>query len=280
MSHLKKLQTELADLKEAVLSLRQSRRSVSLEDGLSDMETLLGFGLHDWQRELVLSDSPKIICKSSRQSGKSVSVAVRTALRMVTFPGSEYCIISPTARQSNLLHEKIRSLVRDYVRQDTATKLVLTNGSQVLSLPGDRPSTIRGASGDLIFDEVAFIKSNLIEAALPIAAARGGRILLISTPNGQGNFFHETWENAEQESWEKYNITLANCGHYTAEALQTMRDRLGERRWRQEMETEFLAPMGAAFDAVLLEEAFSSFSTFEAEPDHGAELLKGFKQWQ
>jgi hypothetical protein len=249
-----------------------------LADGIPAMETALGFGLTDWQRDLVLSESPRIVCCAVRQSGKSIAVAVRAALRMRHIPNTSICILSPTARQSGLLHAKIRMLLEGDLVVDTATRLSLGNGSTVVALPGDRPASIRGATGDLIIDEAAFIKESLIEAALPISAARGGHIMAISTPNGKGNWFHQTYE-AEDEGWDRYYVTLENCGHYDADALSVLRARLGERRWRQEMQAEFLSPAGALFDPIALEETLGAFTQFN-EPERTNDILGGFKTWE
>ena len=52
----------------------------------------------------------------------------------------------------------------------------------------------------LVFDEAAFIdKIEDIWVSAQSTLSTGGNAIILSTPNGVGNFFHKTWVGAEEE---------------------------------------------------------------------------------
>ena len=226
----------------------------------------LGFQPDPWQWRVILERHPKRCILAPRQSGKSSAVAAAIALRLRQTPGTTIAVISPTSRQSVLLTEKTRDILVFDLEREASNTLVLHNRSRLLSLPGDRPATVRGLTADvLVVDEASFIKSSLIEAALPQVAATGGDLLILSTPNGATGFFFDTWENGAEEGWDLVRVTLDECRHYDPEVLETIKKRLGPRRWAQEMCGEFLGPEGAVFDAEMLDHVFGGF-TRETSP--------------
>ena len=85
----------------------------------------------------------------------------------------------------------------------TQTFLVLPNGSSIESVPATA-STGRGDSVyGAILDEVAFMDyaESIWGAVEPLVY---GKVLLVSTANGMGNFFHETWLDSQEPGspWE------------------------------------------------------------------------------
>ena len=79
----------------------------------------------------------------------------------------------------------------------TQTKMEFTNGSFIESLPS-ASDPARGESAWLIVvDELAFL-SNSEEAwgAIEPVADVGGRVIMLSTANGEGNLFHKLWVEA------------------------------------------------------------------------------------
>jgi uncharacterized protein involved in tellurium resistance len=83
------------------------------------------------------------------------------------------------------------------------------NGSSIESKASSKESG-RSISASIIFmDECGFIEwAEKIWAALAPTISTGGKICLISTVNGIGNFYHRMWTQAEagensRDSWEK-----------------------------------------------------------------------------
>jgi hypothetical protein len=79
----------------------------------------------------------------------------------------------------------------------TQTKMEFTNGSYVESLPS-ASDPARGESAYLVVvDELAFLQnSEEAWSAIEPVADVGGRVIMLSTANGEGNLFHRLWVGA------------------------------------------------------------------------------------
>jgi hypothetical protein len=76
--------------------------------------------------------------------------------------------------------------------------LKLANGSQVKAVSAASDAGRSEAVSLLIIDEAAFIESiEEIFASAQQTLATGGGCIALSTPNGTGNWFHQTWQKAE-----------------------------------------------------------------------------------
>jgi hypothetical protein len=80
------------------------------------------------------------------------------------------------------------------VKDESALRLELRNGSRIVSLPGDE-TTVRGYSGVrlLVVDEAARVPDDLYFSIRPMLAVSGGRLVCLSTPFGKRGFFYEAW---------------------------------------------------------------------------------------
>jgi len=143
-----------------------------------------------------------------------------------------WMIAAPSERQSMESLEKwkewalayklaIESVV--YQRESSHPEALLTSGtitfpkgSRVLAVPG-KPDTVRGFSANLLFTEFAFFEDpdRTWRAALPSITnpLRGGlkKVRIISTPNGQGNKFHELWTKnylVPGAKWSAHKVTI------------------------------------------------------------------------
>ena len=107
----------------------------------------------------------------------------------------------------------------------------------------------------LIIDEAAFIKSvDEIWASAQSTLSTGGKAIVLSTPNGVGNFFHKTWVKGEQgDSWNPIKL------HWTVhpERDQKWRDKqtqlLGEKMAAQECDCDFISSGYSVVDGELLQ---------------------------
>jgi hypothetical protein len=109
----------------------------------------------------------------------------------------------------------------------------------------------------IIIDEAAFIrKIEEIWIASQATLSTGGGAIVLSTPNGVGNWFHQTWADAEAAINGFHTIKL----HWTVhpERDQPWRDQqtqlLGERGAAQECDCDFVSSGHTVIDgAILLE---------------------------
>lgn len=145
------------------------------------------------------------------------------------------------------IREKIR-LVRD-----SASEIVFSNGSRLLSLPCS--SGLRGKSGHLFLDEFAHFREDeeIFIAALPLAS-RGYEVHIASTPLGARGLFHEIYTNEEKyPQYKRLYIPWWHCPAFTTDLFQAMET--AESLTTEERVERFGTPT--------LKEIFQSFPTIE-----------------
>lgn len=117
-------------------------------------------------------------------------------------------------------------------------------GSRIIALPS-KPSTARGYSANLTLDEFAFHEDQdaIWRATYPIISnpLRGElKLRVLSTPNGQGNKFHQICTANKKFSIHRTTIHDAVAGGLPID-IEELREGLGDPEgWAQEYECEFL----------------------------------------
>lgn len=189
---------------------------------------------------------------ASRQAGKSQTAAALALRESLLYPNSLVLIFSPTLRQSGeLLKAKILPLYDQLGRpvgslRDSALALELTNGSRILSLPGNE-ANVRGYSAArmVIIDEASRVPDPLYFAIRPMLAVSGGSLVVLSTPWGKTGWFYDTWQS--QNKWERVRVTAHQCPRISAEFLEEERRTLGERWFACEYMAEFVEAIDSVF---------------------------------
>lgn len=215
-----------------------------------------------WQKEFMLNQSRRALLLCSRQVGKSFSVAARAAHRAISKPNSTVLTIAPSYRQSQLLYSKIAKFVQadSSVRavRNTQFELELSNGSSVVSLPGDSPDKVRGFSASFVaVDEASFVRDGVLTALFPMLSTTGGDIVMLSTPAGASGVFHSAWMNNEEE-WDRTKVLATDCPRIPADFLAEAKVRLGDLGWRREYLCEFVSSTEAFFNSDQLAAAFAA----------------------
>src|SRR5262249_29398422 len=151
----------------------------------------------------------------SRQAGKSTTAAAACVHEALYQPGSLALLFAPGQRQTVELLRTTRSLlaalqIPEELRADSQQTLEFTSGSRIVALPA-QPDTIRGYSAVtlIVLDEAAFVPDDLYEAVRPMLAVSKGRLLGLSTPNGQRGWFHREWTSTAD--WHRTQITAPEC---------------------------------------------------------------------
>ncbi len=212
-----------------------------------------GLELDPWQAKLVRSKANRVIVNCSRQTGKSTTTAVLADHTALYVPGSTVLLLSPTLRQSSLLFRKCLQIYQALGRpvaseSESALRLQLENGSQIVSLPG-KEGTVRGFSAVdlLVIDEASRVEESLYVAVRPMLAVSGGRLVTLSTPNGTVGWWYETYKNRHQ--WEYYEITAYDCPRISKDFLEEEKRNIGEYWFSSEYMCKFNDAQTAAFRA-------------------------------
>src|SRR3954471_11340723 len=210
------LKRELALLRSSLAALTPAQ-SITLDDPVAWAERIAGLTLDPWQRDVLLSLSPRLLLNATRQSGKSTVAALKAAWTVLQ--GGLAVVVSPSLRQSGYLFRKLaRHLIASdaVFRRETLTEVELVSGGLAVSLPGDRPAMLRGLSlrhdgpAVLIVDEASRVRDELWATISPmLAAAPAAQQILLSTPAGASGEFHRAWTS--DEDWERVQITADQC---------------------------------------------------------------------
>jgi hypothetical protein len=168
------------------------------------------FELRDAQRETIatwLSTRYSIVLKA-RQIGFSTLASAYSFWLAFFWPDRFIVMLSRTEREAAKLLQKSKygyKMLPAWMRKhgpellsDNQLKIVFANESAVESLPsGNDPA--RGESVYLvIIDEMAFLPNpSEAWASIEPVADVGGRVICLSTANGEGNIFHELWVGSQ-----------------------------------------------------------------------------------
>lgn len=190
-----------------------------------------------WQKQLLASDSNRILLNISRQAGKSTCSGILAAHKALSVPRSLTLILAPSERQAAECFANCADFLRagDSMPPDSDRKLGvrLANGSRIEALPGTE-RTVRGFAGVnlLILDEASRVEDALYWSVRPMLAVSGGRLIMASTPHGKRGVFFEEWENGS--GWQRFEVTAAEVPRIPAEFLEEERKAMPEALYLQE----------------------------------------------
>lgn len=213
---------------------------------------LLDFEAHDYN----------IILKG-RQIGISTLVA-GYALWLMLFHEDKNILVIATKQETaknlvnkvKFMHESLPSWLRipraDLIENNKLT-LQFPNKSMIKAVAAVADAGRSEALSLLILDEAAFIdNADIIWTAASSTLSTGGKAILLSTPNGMGNFFHQMWTKADSketiatgkdDTGFKFNTILLDWRVHP-ERDQQWRDRqtaiMGEVQATQEHDASFI----------------------------------------
>ena len=218
------------------------------------------FALYPFQEKVLhlFRDEQFIITLKSRQLGISTLAAAYGLWLMLFHKDKNVLALATTQATARNLVTKVIFMYDELPRwlklpsvEKNKLSLRLKNGSKVQAKSSNADAARSEAVSLLLIDEAAFI-DNIDEtfAAAQQTLATGGQCMALSTPNGIGNWFHQTWEKAETGENSFIPIRLPWTVH--PERNQTWRDMqdrdLGPRMAGQECDCDFLASGDTVFE--------------------------------
>ena len=223
------------------------------------------FHLYPFQEKSLrdLRDHDYNVILKSRQLGIS-TLSAGYALWLMTFFGDKNILVIATKQEvaKNLvlkvkvMYENLPSWLKLPATEDNKLSLRFNNGSQIKATSSSGDSGRSEALSLLIIDEAAFI-SNVEEIWISAqqTLATGGGAIILSTPNGTGNFFHKTWVDAETNPLSRFHpIKLHWSVHPDRD--QTWRDKqdelLGVKGAAQECDCDFITSGHSVIEGQIL----------------------------
>jgi hypothetical protein len=213
------------------------------------------------QSQLLTTTSRKTLVNCCRQFGKSTIAALGACWESLYAAPAMVVVISPSQPQSTELFKKIHGFWQRLpgapaAEQESLTRMELSNGSRIISLPGSE-RTVRGysAASLVIMDEASRVPDELLAAVRPMLAVKEGRFLALSTPAGKRGWFYEAWEHGE--GWERISVKGVDCPRISKEFLAEELQALGPIRFSAEYECQFVDDNTSAFSTALIEMALT-----------------------
>ena len=214
------------------------------------------------------------IVLSARQTGKSVGAAAYI-LWYAIFQRHKTVLIASNKNKNAMemihrikyMYENVPMWLKPGVMDDGWNKhsLSFDNGSRIMS---EATSENSGRGGDislLYLDEFAFVPPHIQSefwASIEPTLSTGGELIMTSTPNGDQNIYAQLWRGANipaahgsklgsngffpvRVEWDE---APNRDGRFKEETIA----RIGERKWMQEYECEFVSSDGLLIDSLFL----------------------------
>jgi len=226
---------------------------------------IIPFELFAFQEDTLnnLINHDKNIILKSRQMGISTLVSAYSLWILLFNAGKNVVVISRTQEASKEVVSKVRlaythlpAWLKVPLVEDNRLSLRLKNESRIMAASSASDSARGMAAYLLVLDECAFIPDvNALWTSAQQTLATGGRAILLSTPNGVGDFFHKMWMDAEAKKVDFKTTKLVWSLH--PERTQTWRDKqtadLGVKEAAQECDTEFLSSGNTVVEMAIIE---------------------------
>ena len=224
------------------------------------------FNLFPFQEDTLdrFHDDRFLLILKSRQLGITTLVSAYALWLMIFSSDKSILIISIKQEVSKEIITKVRfandhlpSWLKVAAVEDNRLSLRLKNGSSIAATSSSGDAGRSKALSLLVLDEAAFIdQAEEIWTSAYNTLSTGGRAIILSTPNGVGNWFHKMWVEADKKKNDFKTLRLPWNLH--PERDKTWRDeqtkQLGARGASQECDCDFLSSGANVVDLLILKE--------------------------
>ena len=168
---------------------------------------IIPFNIWDFQQNLIssyLENRFNIVLKA-RQLGATETTQAFCLWMLLFYRDKNILCIATKADTAKNIIRRVRTAYKNLPRwlqisrlnTDNKQSLEFDNGSVIKAIASSEDAGRSEAVSLLLVDEAAFIKNleTIWTGLLPTVTA-GGRVIMISTPNGVGNVFHKTFMDA------------------------------------------------------------------------------------
>lgn len=170
---------------------------------------LVSFDMFDYQEDLIgdyQSERFNVILKA-RQLGISEITAAYASWLMLFHRNKNILVMATKAETAKNIIKKVNTALKKIPKwlmlaeiiTDNKLSVELSNGSIIKAIASSDDAGRSEALSLLIIDEAAFVKnlSELWTGLYPTVQA-GGSVIILSTPNGVGNKFHQIYSESEE----------------------------------------------------------------------------------
>jgi predicted phage terminase large subunit-like protein len=206
--------------------------------------------LHARQSEILADETRYRVLCCGRRWGKTRLAAVAAA--SAALRGGRVWWLAPTYQTSLIGFRLVKGMVSAIPGvecRDGDRSIRLLGGSIWFKSADSGDGGLRGEGLDLvIFDEAAFCPREAWEQQIrPALADRKGRAIFISTPNREGDWFHEAFMRGQLDGsgWRSWHLPSWSNPYLDADEIDEARQGLPSIVFRREFGAEFVSAAGA-----------------------------------
>ncbi len=207
---------------------------------------VIPFRQYDYQKRMFkyLESNQLLMCKKFRQGGFTTLVNVYLFWKCLFNQNIKTCSLFIINRESLIMSEAFRQIIQelpDWIKSKivkiTDHEIRFTTNSKMFFYSSNEDLQ-RGISLDyVVFDECAFWKKETPENFLLLLANKT-KLFVVSTYNGKENWFHETYENAQNNTngYKIFNCSYTEHPDYAnQEWEENVKNALGIKLWKRDI---------------------------------------------
>ena len=198
------------------------------------------------QKEVAIDTHRYRILVCGRRWGKT-TLAIREICRIAKEPNKDVYYLAPTYRMAKTIAwKRLKNKLTDlkWIKKINETELTLTlKNNSTISLKGtENYDSIRGISlSACVFDEFAFMDSDVWDVVRPALADQEGSALFITTPVGKNNWAFDLFNMQDKfpEDWKSFSYTTLQGGFVSEKEILAAKEQMSEKQFKQEFEASF-----------------------------------------
>jgi len=253
------------------------------------LEGLIPFKLYPFQKELLrdFNDHRFNVILKARQLGISTTTAAYIAWMMMFHRNKNILVIATKFQTAGNLVKKVKHIIKNLppwmqianITIDNRASFVLSNGSEIKASSTSSDAGRSEALSLLVVDEAAHVEGlDELWTGLYPTLSTGGRCIALSTPNGVGNWFHQTYIDSEQSQNDFVPTKLLWDVHpdRDREWFEKETKNMSQRQIAQELECNF----NMSGETVVHPEDLDWLETMVKEPQYRTGFDRNFWIWE
>jgi hypothetical protein len=250
---------------------------------------LVPFKTYDFQTDLLkdFNDYRFNVILKARQLGISTITAGYVAWLMLFRREKNILVVATKFSTAANLVKKVKALIKnlpDWVKisdisVDNRTSFELSNGSQIKASTTSADAGRSEALSLLVVDEAAHVPEleEMWKGLYPTLST-GGRCIALSTPNGVGNWFHQTYTDAEEDRNSFHPVKLPWDMHpdRDKEWFRKETKNMSKRDIAQELECNF----NMSGETVIHPDDIERMLTLATDPKYRTGFDRNYHIWE
>lgn len=250
---------------------------------------VIPFKTYNFQDDLLdkFRDHRFNIIVKARQLGISTICAGYIAWLILFYREKNVLVMATKYGTASNMVKKVKFLIKNVpdwlkiatVSIDNKHSFELTNGSQIKAIPTSEDAGRSEAVSLLVVDEAAHVDNmDSIWTGLYPTISTGGRCIALSSPNGIGNWFHRTYEDAE--NGQNLFVTTHLSWDVHPEHDQEWFENETKNMSKREIAQEYLCNFNASGETVIDPDDLERLRNTVCEPKHKSWVDRNYHIWK